>query len=526
MLRDYQQRSLDQLYQWFGKNYDGNPCLVLPTGSGKSHIIAAFVKDALQQWPETRILMLTAQKELIEQNAQKLKEHWHYAPVGICSASLGSRTLHMPITFAGIQSIHRYARDVGHVDIVVVDECDMINNTEAGIYRRFLGELKAINPHLRVVGLTATPYRLGQGMITDGKDALFSDLIEPVTIEELVHRGFLAPLSSKHTDTVLDVSDVGKSGGDYIAGQLERALDVDAVTDAIVAESLERASDRKSFLWFCAGVSHSEHTAEALRRRGESAHAITGKTPKGERARLIEAFRSGDIKHLTNANVLTVGFDAPNTDCLVMMRPTLSPRLYVQMAGRGMRLKTNGAKDCKVLDFAGNVSTHGPITCVVPPSKKGKSKGEAPTKTCPVCREIVAASARVCPCGHEFPPPKKEEAARFLHNDDIMGIAPLEMAVESWQWRKHHSFSSGKDCLRVTYYYGITHAVTEYFVVNNEGQSGAVARSTVAHIASRCGVTLADTLEGTAQALSEASPPKHIKYKRDGKYDRVLHREW
>jgi len=157
MLRDYQQRAIDQLYAWFEAGNEGNPCLVLPTGSGKSHIVAALCKDALQNWPETRVLMLTHVKEILEQNAEKMRLHWPGAPMGIYSASVGRRDLGEPITFAGIQSVRRQAKTVGHVDIVMIDECHLVSHHDTGSYRKLLAELKEINPALRVVGLTATP---------------------------------------------------------------------------------------------------------------------------------------------------------------------------------------------------------------------------------------------------------------------------------------------------------------------------------------------------------------------------------
>ena len=134
MLRDYQQRAIDQLYDWFQKR-KGNPCLVLPTGSGKSHIVAALCKDAIQNWPETRILMLTHVKELIEQNAEKMREHWRGAPMGIYSAGLGRKQLGEPITFAGIQSIRKRASQVGHIDLCIIDECHLVSHKDEGGYR-------------------------------------------------------------------------------------------------------------------------------------------------------------------------------------------------------------------------------------------------------------------------------------------------------------------------------------------------------------------------------------------------------
>ncbi|MFP5382351.1 MAG: DEAD/DEAH box helicase, partial [Gammaproteobacteria bacterium] len=136
MLREYQQRAIDMLYAWFEAGGQGNPCLVLPTGSGKSHIVAALCKDALQNWPETRVLMLTHVKELIEQNAEKMRLHWPNAPMGIYSASIGKKQLGEPITFAGIQSVRNKAKELGHIDLVIIDECHLVNHRDEGGYRQ------------------------------------------------------------------------------------------------------------------------------------------------------------------------------------------------------------------------------------------------------------------------------------------------------------------------------------------------------------------------------------------------------
>ena len=154
MLRDYQQRSIDDLYVWLKSN-TGNPCVVLPTGAGKSHVNAQICKDAVRLH-QSRVLMLTHQKELIEQNAEKMRLHWPNAPLGIFSASVGRKELGEQITFAGIQSIYKKAEDVGHIDLVLIDEAHLINHRAEGMYRTFLEGLADINPYIRVVGLTAT----------------------------------------------------------------------------------------------------------------------------------------------------------------------------------------------------------------------------------------------------------------------------------------------------------------------------------------------------------------------------------
>jgi len=527
MLREYQQRTIDQLYAWFEAGNAGNPCLVLPTGSGKSHIIAALCKDALQSWPETRVLMLTHVKELIAQNAEKMRQHWPNAPMGIYSAGLGRKEMGEPITFAGIQSVRTKAKQIGHVDLVIIDEAHLVSHKDEGGYRTLLSDIYQTNHNVRVIGLTASPYRLGHGYITD-KPAIFDALIEPVSIEELIFKGFLSTLRSKLTATKLEVDGVHKRGGEYIEAELQAKVDTSDKNAKVVQEIISLAGARRSWLVFCAGVAHAQHIKEALVEQGIVAECVTGDTPSAERDRILSEFKAGTIKALTNANVLTTGFDAPMIDLIAMLRPTMSPGLYVQMAGRGLRI-ADGKADCMVLDFAGVVEQHGPITAVRPPPKKGDKQGEAPVKVCDHCQEICALSVRVCPaCGAEFPEPVRP--ALKLHNLDIMGNEGVDLDVTSWTWRKHISRASGKEMLSLTYYGGLSDApVTEYLAVTHDGYAGEKSRRLLAEVAHQAGVVLdygtAD-LHEMAQVLTEGQPPATIEFKREGKFFTILQRKW
>jgi DNA repair protein RadD len=530
-LRDYQSKSISMLYKWMTEN-KGHPCVVLPTGAGKSVVIAELIKNALQEWPETRVLMLCHQKELIEQNAQKMRAVWPGAPLGIYSASVGKKQLGEPITFAGIQSIRTKAKEVGHTDICIADECHCISHKDQGGYRNFLNELLEINPAMRIIGYSATPYRLGHGLITDAP-AIFSDLIEPISIEELIYQGFLSVLRSKVTRSKLDTSGVKKRGGEYIESQLQAAVNITDMNERVVREVIELAGDRKAWLFFCAGINHAEAIAQELGRQGIEAACITGETAKGERERLLDAFKAGQIRALTNANVLTTGFDYPDIDLIAMLRPTLSPGLYVQMVGRGLRKKSH-TDHCLVLDFAGVVETHGPITCVQPPKKAGDGGGEAPVKVCDNCAELCGLSARTCPaCGHEFPPPPEKKLE--LRTDDIMGLEGTEVAITDWRWRVHISRSTGKSMLAVTYYAGLTDkGVTEYLPVMHDGFAGQKATRQLLSMAKRSKVDLFDLVELTDEtaldaivvAMNQSKAPALIEYRRDGKFDRVMRREW
>ena len=527
-LRDYQQRTLDQLYAWFEAGNKGNPCLVLPTGSGKSHIIAALCKEALQAYPETRILMLTHVKELIEQNAEKMLQHWPNAPLGIFSASLRRKNLEEPITFAGIQSIRTRAPEIGYIDLILIDECHLVSHKDEGGYRKLIGDLMTINPRLRVIGLTATPYRLGHGLITD-KPALFDALLEPVSIEELVFRNYLAPLRSKTTKAKLNVDGVHKRGGEFIESELQAAVDNKLTNEAVVREVIMRAGDRKAWLFFCTGVDHAKHMCETLQANGIEAACVTGETPKRQREEMLDAFRAGKIRAMTNANVLTTGFDYPDIDLIAMVRPTMSASLYVQMAGRGMRPKRH-TDHCIVLDFAGVVETHGPITAVRPPRKKGDGDGEAPVKVCEACGELCHPAVKVCPsCGNPFPLPEPKQWR--LADVDIMGLDGLKMAVTSWRWRKHTSRTSGKNMLAVTYYGDLSApTVTEYLTVGYEGYAGQKATRTLYQIAERGGIKHGGlnvrSIDEMAENMNACIPPMNIEYRQDGKFHRVIRRNW
>jgi DNA repair protein RadD len=526
-LRDYQRRAIDQLYEWFAENDKGNPCIVMPTGSGKSHIVASLCKEALQQWPETQILMLTHVKELIEQNAEKMLQHWPEAPLGIYSASVGIKHIDS-ITFAGIQSIWRKASLIGHIDLIVIDECHLVSHRQQGTYRQFIDDLKAINPSLRVIGLTATPYRLGHGLITED-GALFDALIEPVKIEELVLKNFLAPLRSKLTKERLDVSGVKKRGGEFVEHELQAAVNRPQKTSAVVEEVISLAGDRKAWLFFCSGVDHAFAVRDELNGRGIIAETIYAETPKRERESMIAAYRAGKIKALTNANVLTTGFDYPDIDLIVMLRPTMSPTLYMQMAGRGMRPKSH-TDHCLVLDFAGVVETHGPVTAVNPPKKGTAGTGEPPVKACPECHELVAIAAKECPaCGYQFPAPAEKKFR--LRDVDIMGIEGSEFEVTEWKWRKHVSRMSGIEMLAVIYYGGLSDPpLTEYFGVLHEGYAGTKSTHLMMTLAHKSGVKMSDLvgvdLDTAVELLNNGNPPTKIICRRDGKYHRIIRRDW
>ena len=469
MLRDYQKKAINETYKWL-REHEGNPCIVAPTGSGKAHIIAGFCKDMLTRNPDDKILILSHVKELLVQDAEKIKQAWPEAPLAVYSAGLGTRET-ASITVAGIQSIWRKPEELGKVDMVIVDEAHMIQNEDDGMYRRLLNSLKAMNPKMRIIGLTATPYRLGQGLLTEGEDAIFHGLIETVTIQELVRRGFLASLTSTFTETQMNVEGIKKVQGDYEKQELESRVNSSEVNAKVVAETILRAEDRTAWLVFCVSVSHAEAMREEFREQGVIAEAITSRTSSSERERIFNDFKAGKIRALTNVGVATTGFDYPDIDVIVMARPTLSPGLYVQMSGRGMRVKSPGHhKDCLVLDFAGNIARHGAVTKIIPPRrtlKTGRKSNELSGmfKICPKCKHTVMKRAHECVhCGHIF-----TELSELSVSEDIMGIDSAQfegpqfdgsqntsgfqrMKVVSWYWKVIYRKKDNMPMVRVDFY--------------------------------------------------------------------------
>lgn len=418
VLRTYQREAADAPYEYWAKNPEGNPLIVVPTGGGKSLILSTISQEFVEIEPTTRIVMATHVQELIEQNYAELMGLWPWAPAGIYSAGLRRKDAHAQILFGGIASMVRAAHRIGHVDILIIDEAHRVPPEDKTNYRKFIAALKEINPRLLILGLTATPYRLDGGMLTDGDDALFDDIIYEITIKELVDLGYLCPLVSKATATAIDMKGLRRSGSDYTQKSLSAVFDKIEVTREAVQEVISFANSnenpRRSWLFFCAGVEHAKNVRDEIRSHGYTCEAVYGDMDKiegkGRRRQVIEDFKGGKIKALTNSDVLTTGFNAPRVDLLVMLRKTDSTSLYVQMAGRGTRCIgkdieesiRNGKSNCLVLDFAGNVRRHGPVD-MVKVRAPGKGEGDAPVKECPKCHSLIFAGLMECPdCGHEF----------------------------------------------------------------------------------------------------------------------------
>jgi DNA repair protein RadD len=519
-LRPYQKEAIDSTFRYF-KDNDGNPLIVLPTGTGKSVVIAEFCRQTLKDWPDTKILVVTHVRELIKQNHDELKTLWPEAPAGINSAGLKKRDYDPSIVFCGIQSVHKKASKFVKVDLVLIDEVHLVPRKTNTMYQRFLSNLKIMNPHMRVVGLTATPYRLDSGLLHTGKEALFDAVSYEAELKDMVDQGYLTRLMSKQPKTRLDVSSVSIRGGEFVAGELERAVDRTDVNESVVREIVVLGAERKSWLIFCAGVKHATHIAEIVRRYGISCETIFGDTPGAERDRIVRDFKAGKIRALASMGVLTTGFNAPIVDLLAVLRPTESTGLYIQIMGRGMR-NSPGKEDCLVLDFAGNIARHGPVDRVNPKKpRQSDGEGVAPTKTCPQCQSIVFAGTSEClDCGYKWPPTPIaiDQTATTL---PVMSMnAPAEWAkVNSVSYRLHKKAGS-PDSMRVEYRCGLA-LHSEWVCFDHKGYPHDKALRWWQRRMTGPGILPKSTVEAIAKADSLRKPTE-IKVRKNGKYTEIV----
>lgn len=508
-LRTYQQAAIDGLYQYWSDGRGSDPIIVAPTGAGKSLILAKLVEDALS-YAGTRVLMLTHVSELIVQNAEELISIIPDVDLGFYSAGLGQKNLHNRVIFAGIQSIWERAPDmIPAPDLVVIDEAHLVPKNTTTRYGRFLDDLRQCNPDVKIVGLTATPYRLDSGYLHKGKGAIFDGIAYDIPIGQLIDDGYLSPIVSKGAKFKIDLTNVGRRGGEFIDSQLAAAASDPDLVRSTVDEIVQFGADRNSWLVFASGIAHAQMLREELAYKGVISEVVTGSDNKTDRARKISDFKAMRLRCLINVGVLTTGFNHPSTDLVALVRATESAGLYIQMVGRGTR-KAAGKADCLLLDFGGNVERHGFIDAVrVKDSAQGDGDGDAPVKECPQCQSLVYAGLRVChECGYEFPAPELNHGTRAYSGAVLSSQVVAEwIDVDDATYHRHKK--QGKpDSVRVTYHCGLK-TISEWLCPDHGGY--AASRYNARKSA------LEATAETTDEALDEApflwTIPNRIKIK-------------
>ena len=376
-LRDYQQEAVTATLKHFRKTNE-SAVIVLPTGSGKSLVIAELARLA-----KRKILVLTHVKELVEQNHQKYESYGVKA--GIYSAGLKQKETQYQVTFASIQSAARNLQDFSEAySLIIIDECHRVNlaspdkdihedkgedkgessqDSAKNQYQQIIQQLMQVNPQVKLLGLTATPYRLGmgwiykkhyRGIVRSEQKRPFEHCIYELPLRYLIKKKYLT--EPKLVDATIEHYDFSSlkenASGDYNSTEVNHLLsNHHRVTQGIIEQVVELSEKRQGIMIFAATVDHAKEIFSYL--PSEHSALITGATDSKERDNLIKSFKKKEIKYLVNVSVLTTGFDAPHVDMIAILRPTQSVSLYQQIIGRGLRLSEN-KKDCLVIDYTGN----------------------------------------------------------------------------------------------------------------------------------------------------------------------------
>ena len=471
MLRSYQIEAVEAVYRHL-RERDDAPVCVIPTGGGKSWVIAQIASDATHLWGG-RVLVLAHRRELLSQNADKLRLVNERQDVGLYSAGLNRRDTQAPVIVAGIQSIWKRACDFEPFDLVLVDECHLIDNRDDSMYAAFLSDARAVNPRLRVIGFTATPYRLKSGSICTA-DGFLNHVCYEVGVRELIVGGYLCPLITKAGINKADFERLHVRGGEFVADELEALMDDDRLVEAACGETVGYTRDRRGVLIFASGVKHGEHIVRVLtEQHGVECGFVCGETPSRERDETLARFQAGRLKYLVNIGVLTTGFDAPHIDCVAIVRPTMSPGLYYQMVGRGFRLHPS-KQNCLVLDFGGNVLRHGPVD-EIKITTLDRGDGQAPAKECPECQAVIATGFARCPqCEYEFPPPeRKKHEAKASEAGILSGqVTNTQYRVQDVCYSVHTKRGAPEDApksMRVDYRVGYHDYKSEWVCFEHDG---------------------------------------------------------
>lgn len=548
-MRPYQQAAIDALYTWWQRHpgIDQAPILAVPPGGGKSWIIAELTRLLWDTWPDEkpRTLILVPSKELAEQNAEKLAAllpaHLH---LDYYSAAIGRKRPDADVIVATIGSVYRHAHLLGNIKCVIVDECHLISPDGAGRYRQLLSDLAKLC-RFRAVGLTATPFRGNGVWLTEGRDPLFTGIAYSVPMGELIDAGYLAPLVRPIDDiqTRIDTSGISTSSGDYQIDALEQRVQRYLV--AASDETIKLASDRQKWLAFCPTVATAEELVGLFTARGIATVLVTGETPKKERARHVADFRAGQIRCLVTVLALATGFDVPDVDCLIWLRPTISPVLFVQGSGRGLRIAP-GKNDALWIDFSDTTQRLGPIDQIKGHKKgKGPADPQAPFAICDNCgAQVRPASALECPeCGAVLREPE-EKTFTGASIAPILGRQQAQRVrhpVSRVTYHRHVKPGS-PDSMRVEYWSGLRVVAKEWVCFEHPGFAGEKARRWI-KLRARDAIEAADFFTGnvsTSRALellhgagtSDGSPwlcfetPKAIHVNESGKYPEIIAFEW
>jgi DNA repair protein RadD len=479
------------------------------------------------------VVVLQHRKELIQQNAEKIQILIPEIKIGIYSAGLKSKQVQEDIVCAGIQSVFRKALSLGRREMILIDEAHLCSSEDETMYGQFLADVKLGNPKQRLVGLTATPFRTGSGPLC-GRNKLFQKICYESYTGDLIQQGFLCPITNRPADKTVDTSLIKMRGGEFIENEMQSAFDTTDNVSAACKEIVAKCQGRHSILVFAAGVAHAEHVAETIRQNsGEVVGIVTGETFAMERSATLADFKRGSLRWLVNCDVLTTGFDAPCIDAICVLRATMSPGLFAQIVGRGLR-KHESKTEVLVLDYGENLKRFGSLddpnygrsSAAFTGTRTSPAENNGRGKECPNCGLDVAARSAECEdCGFIFPVKHESQAD---HESAITGQTPPETwTVNRVTWARHTKKGGGDALPTLRIDYDCTQGegfmketVSEWVCIEHSGYAQTKAGLWwEARSKTYCPQTVADAI--TMLYANVCRHPATITTEMDGKYCRI-----
>lgn len=519
VLRDYQEEALQYLFDYWKDGKGQAPIVCAPTGSGKSLMIASFCKRVCDANPNVRIMILAHVRELLTQNQKELLSVWPEANTGVFSAGLGKKQINKRITFAGIQSVYSKVFSFPKIDIVIVDECHLVPRNATTRYRRFFTDMFTANPSVAVCGFSATPFRLDSGMLHEGDDAIFDGICYSVDMKKLIDDGYLTPVISRGGVAKIDTSRVHIRAGEYDQRELAMAADDPRLVQLAIDEVVSYGADRRAWLLFCCGITHSEHVAAEVRKHGIECKTLSGDTAKEERDQIISDFKNGKLRAIANVGVMVTGVNVPICDLLGLLTSTTSAGKFIQMVGRSMRPHP-GKENALLLDYGGNCQRFGMIDDISPVRERNifnVVKNAEPVKECPQCRAIIHSRMMVCPaCDFAF-------VATAAHGTESYSGAVLKDQQEPFfvsvvdTWYSRHKKIGSPDILKIAMY---DSEDREFPIWCCLGHSGYAREKAVAVVKQFGGH--ADNVTDSLKESQYWKKPKTIKVVPNGKFYNVV----
>jgi DNA repair protein RadD len=454
-LRPYQKEAISTIVA--ALKAKDNCLLQAATGGGKTIIFASLISQWINAYPKMKIMVLAHRQELIDQAYEKLTmvDPTAWTKTGKACAGLGRVITDSQVVIGTLQTLVR--RKISQqVQLLIVDEAHRIPSMDQDSqYRTLIWRLREEFPRMRLLGVTATPFRLKHGYIYGQENDWFDDLDYSINLKTLISDGYLVPIRIKINESEglqKELAKVEKSGGEYKIDSLQGVMCKQTFISTAVEAWENYGEGRLNAIIFAVTIQHAELLRAAFIAAGHKVGIVHSKMPQQERKDILNAFERSEINFVVNVGILTEGWDSPKVDLIIMARPTLSPGLYVQMIGRGTRLYP-GKENLLILDLANNSLKHGPPWD--PIIKEGLNSPEG--KVCPKCRILIEKTwSKECPeCGYVFDEPELSDEEKVLIDYEQVTMKELGMGKEVllvvYEWEAYvYESRNGNEMVKFT----------------------------------------------------------------------------